>query len=228
MSGQRHFALRIASLTTALLVLSVSAPAAHAGGGPGGGRGGYGGGRGDYGGYRGGYDGYRGGYYRGGRYGYYPGFGIGIGFYSDPYLYDYAPTYVYGASPVIVASPATVVPSIASAPPDAAPSETTESPPPAPTDDRARLQILVPADAEVWFNGSPTTQRGGQRVFESPVLTPGHDYQYEIRAKWADNGRVVDRTRTVIVHANALVGLDFSRAELIGAPVPVPVPPPAK
>ena len=142
--------------------------------------------------------------------------------------YDYGPTYVYGSAPVVVATPATVVPSIAAAPPDAAPTDTAETPPPPPTDGRARVQVLVPADAEVWFNGNPTTRRGEQREFESPVLTPGHDYQYEIRAKWTDGGRVVDQTRAIVVRANALVGVDFSRAEPIAAPVPVPVPPPGK
>jgi len=237
MSGQNHFALRAASLTAALLMLSITVPVADAGGrggGGGGGGGGYHGGGGGYhgggdyhgggyGGYRGGYDGYRrgyGGYYGG--YGYYPGFGIGIGLYADPYLYDYGSTYVYGAAPVVVATPATVVPSIAAAPPDGIPTDTAETPPPPPTDGRARVQVLVPADAEVWFNGNPTTRRGGQREFESPVLTPGHDYQYEIRAKWTDGGREVDQTRAIIVRANALVGVDFSRAEPIAAPVPLP------
>ncbi len=249
MSGKSQFALRIASLTAALLLFSISAPVADAGGGGGhgggGGGGGHGGGGGGYhgggGGYRGGggyyrggggyYRGGYGGYYRGGRYygyGYYPGFGIGIGLYGDPYDYDYGPTYVYGAAPVVVASPDATVPTVVAASPDAGPTDTAETPPPPPTDGRARVQVLVPADADVWFNGNPTTQRGGQREFVSPALTPGHDYQYEIRAKWTDAGRVVDQTRAVIVRANALIGVDFTRAEPIAAPAPLPIPPPGK
>jgi uncharacterized protein (TIGR03000 family) len=217
MAGKGIFILRAASLTAALLVLSASAPAASPGGGRGG-SGGYRGGSGSYGGYRGGYGDYRGGYggyrgYRGGSGGYYPGIGIGIGFYS-PYDYDYgygyAPTYVYGQAPVVVASPNTNA------------IETADAPPSEPADGRAHMQVLVPADATVWFDGNPTTQRGEQRTFESPALTPGHDYQYEIRARWTDNGRTVDQTRTIVVHANARVGVDFSRAESVPAPAPVP------
>jgi uncharacterized protein (TIGR03000 family) len=203
MSGQGCFILRAASLAAALLVLSASPPSASAGGAPGGYRGGYGGYRGGYGGYRGGYGGYRGGYYP----------GIGIGFYYAPYDYGYAPTYLYSSPPVVVASPGAI------------PTETADAPSPSdPADGRARVEVLVPADAEVWFNGDPTTQRGAQRHFTSPPLTPGRDYQYEIRARWTEDGRTVDQTRTIVVHANARVGVDFNRAEPVSAPVLVPVP----
>jgi uncharacterized protein (TIGR03000 family) len=209
MSGKGYFLLRAASLTAALFVLSASPPVVSAGGG---GRGESGGGRGGYGGYRGGYGGYRGGY-RGGYGGYYPGIGIGIGFYG-PYDYDYgygygyAPTYLYSQPPVIVASPNTNL------------TETADAPS---ADGRAHMQVVVPADAAVWFNGNPTTQRGEQRIFDSPALIPGRDYQYKIRARWTEDGRAVDQTRTVIVHANAQVGVDFSRAELVPAPAAGPV-----
>jgi uncharacterized protein (TIGR03000 family) len=191
--------------------LSVSAPSASAEGGRGG-SGGYRGGNGGYGGYRGGYGRYDG--YRGGYGGYYPGIGIGIGFYG-PYDYDYgyAPTYLSSQPPVVIASPSTNATVTADAPP---PSE--------PANGSALMQVLVPADATVWFNGNPTTQRGEKRVFESTVLTPGHDYQYEIRARWTEDGRTVDQTRTIVVHANARVGVDFSRAEPVPAPALVPVP----
>ena len=162
------------------------------------------------GGYRGGYGGYHG-YYGGHYYGYGPSVGIGIGFYPGFYGYDYAPAYVYAPPPVVVAAP----PPAAS---DAAP------PLPAPADDCARLQVLVPADAEVWFDGNPTATRGEQREFTSPPLPPGRDFRYQIRARWMEAGRVVDQTRTVTVRANARVGVNFSQPELVPAPVPVPVP----
>jgi uncharacterized protein (TIGR03000 family) len=219
MSGQGFFTLRAASLTAALFVLWASPPSASAGGARGGGGGGYGGyhgGGGGYGGYHGGYGGdhdgyggYRGGYggYRGGYGGIYPGIGIGIGFYG-PYDYDYgyAPTYLYSQPPLVVASPGAI------------PTETVAAPPSEPADGCAHMQVIVPADAVVWFNGNPTTQRGEQRIFESPALIPGRDYEYEIRARWTEAGRTVDQTRTVAVRANARVGVDFSRAEPISAP----------
>ena len=200
-------------------------------------RGGYSGYRGGYSGYRGGYSAYRGGYggyggyregregYRGGYYGYrggyggyyggYSGLGLGLGIYTTPYLYDYSPTYVYSSPPSVVVTSSSVDTLDTTAPP----------PPPQPaaadeTDTRARVEVLVPADAQVWFNGNPTAQRGEQRDFASPPLTPGRDYTYEIRARWNDNGRVVDQTRSIIVRANARIGVDFGQPESVGGPVP--------
>ena len=148
--------------------------------------------------------------------------GLGIGLpIGSPYPY-YSPYYGYGpyyGNPVYV-QPAPVYVQPAPAAADAS----TLPPPSDPADGRARLQVLVPADAEVWLNGNPTTQRGGQRLFESPALAPGRDYQYEVRARWTEDGRAVDQTRIVVVRANARVGVDFSGAETVPAPFPVPVP----
>ncbi len=138
--------------------------------------------------------------------------GIGIGLpIGYPYPYYGSPVYVQPAPVYVQAAPAAPTPQPLPPPSDQA-------------DGRARLQILVPADAEVWLNGSPTTQRGEQRLFESPALAPGRDYQYEIRARWTERGRAVDRTRTVGVRADARVVVDFGQAEAVPAPFPVSVP----
>ena len=46
-----------------------------------------------------------------------------------------------------------------------------------------------------------TTQTGTNRLFTSPPLTPGTNYAYDVRAQWMDNGKPVDRTKSVAVHA---------------------------
>ena len=57
--------------------------------------------------------------------------------------------------------------------------------------------VTVPADAEVWFDGAKTAQAGPYREFVSPPLRPGRSYSYDVRARWKDGGREVDRTRRV-------------------------------
>ncbi len=242
MSGPRYSLPMIATLAAVLLWLS-AAPALAAGSrgggsgrGGGGARGGavaVGGARGGVavaGGYRGGYysggyrsgyysGGYRGGYYGGGYGGgyyggYYPGYfsGIGVGLYAPTYA---SPAYSppdYGYSPALISSGYTG--DLGPAGPPAA-----EPPPP---DGAAAVGVIVPADAEVWFNGDPTKQKGEHREFVTPTLPVGRAYQYEVRARWKPDGKLVDQTRTVIVHANERIDVDFTRAEPIGAPIPAP------
>ena len=70
--------------------------------------------------------------------------------------------------------------------------------------------VMVPADAEVWFDGAKTTQTGPDREFVSPALRPGHSYSYDVRARWRDGGRAVDRTRRVTFYAGDQLELDFT------------------
>ncbi len=163
------------------------------------------------------YGGYNGGYYNRYSGGYYPGYfsGIGAGLYAPTYAspaYS-APAYGYPpASAALISSGYTG--DLGPAGPPAA-----EPPPP---DGAAAVGVVVPADAEVWFNGDPTKQKGEQREFVTPTLPVGRAYQYEVRARWKTDGKLVDQTRTVIVHANERIDVDFTRAEPIGAPIPAP------
>ena len=177
------------------------------------------------GGYRGGYSGgYRSGYYGGGyRSGYYGGYGGlygpgyfgGVGVYVAPSYAGYyspslaTPDYDFPSQPPVVTGNPN--------PGDAGPPQ--EPPPP---DGTAGVTVVVPPDADVWFNGDPTQQKGEQREFITPVLPVGRAYQYEVRARWKVNGQAVDQSRTIIVHSNQRTVVDFTRAEPIGAPIPVP------
>jgi uncharacterized protein (TIGR03000 family) len=80
------------------------------------------------------------------------------------------------------------------------------------TGDRAaRVRVTVPAgDAEIWFQGQKTKRTGKVREFQSPPLTPGVNYTYEIRARWRDGDRSITQTRTVPVRAGQHVQVDFT------------------
>jgi uncharacterized protein (TIGR03000 family) len=88
------------------------------------------------------------------------------------------------------------------------------TPPPADSaalaDTRAHITAHVPAEARVWFDGMATTSTGQTRKFQSPPLSPGDQYSYEIKASWNENGRVVTQTRTVEVISGAHVDVKFA------------------
>ena len=74
----------------------------------------------------------------------------------------------------------------------------------------ARIELRLPADAELWFEGDPTSQAGGVRNFVSPRLEPGRSYTYSIRAHWTSvAGQDVEVTRTVKVQAGRRIVVDF-------------------
>jgi uncharacterized protein (TIGR03000 family) len=73
----------------------------------------------------------------------------------------------------------------------------------------ALITIIVPRDAEVFFDGTPTAQKGADRLFSTPLLKPGWNYSYAVLARWQDGGKVVERTRNVVVSAGAGVWVDF-------------------
>jgi uncharacterized protein (TIGR03000 family) len=74
----------------------------------------------------------------------------------------------------------------------------------------ATVDIFV-ADpkAEVWFNGAKVDQMGQQRLLTTPDLEAGKAHSFEVRAKWTQNGKEYDKTRTVTVKAGEQVGLTF-------------------
>jgi uncharacterized protein (TIGR03000 family) len=82
-------------------------------------------------------------------------------------------------------------------------------PPPADTAVPAALRVLLPAGAELWIGDSPTAQRGAERQFVTPPLEGGRNLVYELRARWTEQGRGVERTRTVPVFPGDRVTVDF-------------------
>jgi uncharacterized protein (TIGR03000 family) len=177
-----------------------------------------------YGGWNRGYYPYWGGGWYGGSYrpyyGYsYPSYGYSYPSYGYSYPYGYAdysaPNYAYSYTPgysySTPSNPYSYAPSIA---PYLAEIQSYQSlyPPSSTTGDtRAHVQVNVPSNAQVWFEGTLTQQGGMSRTFESPELMPGRTYTYHIRARWMDNGQPRDQTRLVTVHAGQLATVDFNR-----------------
>jgi uncharacterized protein (TIGR03000 family) len=81
--------------------------------------------------------------------------------------------------------------------------------PGATADSPANLTVTVPADAELWFDGTKTVSTGPVRLFHSPPLEPGRRYTYDIRARWQEDGRDVTQTQTVPVTAGADHNVSF-------------------
>lgn len=135
---------------------------------------------------------------------YYPWLGLGLypsvyaaplysGLYSSFYP-DYDPDFVYVPEPPAPAPSFTVYPPIYTGPP---------------VDRSAHLQIRVPEDAQIWFDGEKTDKTGTLRQFVSPPLDPGRDYAYDVRARWTEDGREVDRSERVTVRAGQQVWLNL-------------------
>ncbi|HLN29321.1 MAG TPA: TIGR03000 domain-containing protein [Gemmataceae bacterium] len=75
----------------------------------------------------------------------------------------------------------------------------------------AFIDLRVPPNARVLFEGQKTTQTGNFRRYISPALTPDKDFTYDVEAQWTENGRVVKRARKVHVRAGQTVMVDFLR-----------------
>jgi uncharacterized protein (TIGR02246 family) len=78
-----------------------------------------------------------------------------------------------------------------------------------PAQAEAVMTAVVSPDAQVFFDGAPTTQRGSERRFVSPLLEVGTKYSYDIRARWMENGRMVQQARKVSVSGGDAVRVDF-------------------
>jgi uncharacterized protein (TIGR03000 family) len=73
----------------------------------------------------------------------------------------------------------------------------------------AHVRVQVPAEAKVWIDGTDTTSTGPVREFNSPPLTPGKQYSYDIKATWNENGHDVTQTQHVKVSAGAHANVAF-------------------
>jgi uncharacterized protein (TIGR03000 family) len=66
----------------------------------------------------------------------------------------------------------------------------------------ARIEVTVPANAEVWLDGHLTQQTGAARSFITPPIPPGKSFSYDLRVRWTTAaGIVVDVTRPIQVRA---------------------------
>ena len=82
-------------------------------------------------------------------------------------------------------------------------------------DHAAVIDVRVPADAVIQFDGRQTTTTGPERRFVSPPLTPGKEYVYQVSVRWHKGGREVTRTRSPSVRAGERLNVAFG-AEAAG------------
>jgi uncharacterized protein (TIGR03000 family) len=75
------------------------------------------------------------------------------------------------------------------------------------------VDVHLPTDAQLWFEGQKTSQSGDERSFQSPPIDQGQTYTYVIRARWTENGNDVEQTRKVHVKAGDRVKIDFTKPE---------------
>jgi uncharacterized protein (TIGR03000 family) len=77
--------------------------------------------------------------------------------------------------------------------------------------DKATVQVDLPANAQLFVDGQPTTQTGDKRTLETPPMVVGPQFTYELRAHWMKDGKPVDETRTVTLSAGSKQVVDFNK-----------------
>jgi len=73
----------------------------------------------------------------------------------------------------------------------------------------ATIELTVPADAQVWFNGQATAQTGSVRRFVTPPLNANGDYSYEVKVRWTRDGEPAEETKTIPVVAGGFRQLNL-------------------
>jgi uncharacterized protein (TIGR03000 family) len=94
---------------------------------------------------------------------------------------------------------------------DAKTQEASTAAPPAPapaTGETAQITVLVPDDAEVYFDGTETNKTGIERVFTTQPVGKG-TFSHTIRARWTQDGLPVDKTIKVSFRAGDKIRVDF-------------------
>lgn len=152
--------------------------------------------------------------------------GYGLGGYGLGGYGLYQPYYggVVASPTVVVAPPGGLAAAMAPPGGTAVPPAGAGLPPqtPPPPDNAAHLQLVVPDNAEVLFDGGKTTQTGTTREFLSPQLPPGKLFDYTITVRYNDaNGKAVTDKRVIHVRANDWFRIDFTRP---APPEPLPAP----
>jgi uncharacterized protein (TIGR03000 family) len=85
----------------------------------------------------------------------------------------------------------------------------------------ARIWIHnVPADAELYFDGDPTTQKGRSRHYTTPALEVGKIYSYKILVRWQKDGKTLERVCTVSMSGGDSVNVNFFIDQGVPAKIP--------
>jgi uncharacterized protein (TIGR03000 family) len=77
----------------------------------------------------------------------------------------------------------------------------------------ALIIVKLPAEAELWFNDSSTSQGGSYRTFVTPPLSNDHDLAYTIRVRWLIKDAELIRVEQVKVQAGQTTTVNFLTSE---------------
>jgi uncharacterized protein (TIGR03000 family) len=79
-------------------------------------------------------------------------------------------------------------------------------------DQTSILNFRAPEGAQVWVDGQLIERSGADWRWTTPTLRERRSY--EVRARWNDDGRVVNQTRTINVQPGGNMTVDFTRPEV--------------
>ncbi len=97
----------------------------------------------------------------------------------------------------------------------APPSQPTAAPPsekravPVPDGVATEFVLRVPNDAAVWFDDARMESTGVERRFTTPLLRPDKRCYYDVKVRWREGSRIVERQRRVSFRPGARIALDF-------------------
>jgi uncharacterized protein (TIGR03000 family) len=77
----------------------------------------------------------------------------------------------------------------------------------------AQIIVKIPAEAELWFNETKTTQETSYRVFITPPLTSGQPLRYALRARWRLGTAELRRVEEIDVQPGQVHTVDFLNTE---------------
>jgi uncharacterized protein (TIGR03000 family) len=84
----------------------------------------------------------------------------------------------------------------------------------------ATIEVLIPDEAELWFQEVRTYQTGSRRLFNTPPLPAGQTFAYDLIARWLAPGGEMVVSEQVFVRAGEHVVVDLA-SRLAPAPVPL-------
>lgn len=87
----------------------------------------------------------------------------------------------------------------------------------------AKITVVVPRSADVYFQGMQIPMSGLVKKFSSPELNPLLTYTYDIRALWRDHGRLVTQQQRVLVRAGDDLTVTFANPPEPARELPSPV-----
>jgi len=87
----------------------------------------------------------------------------------------------------------------------------------APTAAPATIVVSLPAEAKLTIDDATTKATSAQRVFTTPELNAGKDYNYSFKAEWTVAGKPVVVTKTVTVVAGKETNVTFEAPASVAA-----------